>query len=446
VGNGDRPGSALETVRVTVVAGERRADLVLPAALPLAELVPGLARAVGLLDGHTAYGGFRLSTADGRRIRADAALVDQGVRDGHVLILVVAVDDPDPPRYDDEAEAMADAVERAYADTAPGAPASGRRTDVAVVCACWTAGLVAAVVAAPGRALLVLLAGAAATLLVVAVVLSRLRGRGTAAVLVAWLACAQAAGSGAVLASQGPASTRIADAGAALVLVGAASSALLVVGRLLLLPPVVVGSVLLVAGLSARALPVRMGLVVTAALMVVTVVSEHLPAMALAAARGPTVGRHVDEPVDLARVHAWARAADRVLLAGSASVATLLVVAAPFAVSVDLAGGLGSALCCVVVLLRARGQRDRVRAVGRAGGLLGLLATAVSVLWLQPGWRTEAAATLYLAGAASLAHLLGPRPDPLLVERLCELTRSGALVALPSTLLVASGVLPGLAR
>ena len=37
-------------VRVTVTSGTRRVDLVLPGAVPVAELVPELARSVGLLD------------------------------------------------------------------------------------------------------------------------------------------------------------------------------------------------------------------------------------------------------------------------------------------------------------------------------------------------------------------------------------------------------------
>ena len=42
--------SASGLVRVTVASGTRRVDLVLPGAVPVAELVPELARSVGLLD------------------------------------------------------------------------------------------------------------------------------------------------------------------------------------------------------------------------------------------------------------------------------------------------------------------------------------------------------------------------------------------------------------
>ena len=76
------PPSASGLVRVTVASGTRRVDLVLPGAVPVAELVPELARSVGLLDATTVYGGYRLVTADGRELATDAGLMIQGVEDG----------------------------------------------------------------------------------------------------------------------------------------------------------------------------------------------------------------------------------------------------------------------------------------------------------------------------------------------------------------------------
>ena len=59
--------SASGLVRVTVASGTRRVDLVLPGAVPVAELVPELARSVGLLDPVTVYGGYRLRHPGGPR-------------------------------------------------------------------------------------------------------------------------------------------------------------------------------------------------------------------------------------------------------------------------------------------------------------------------------------------------------------------------------------------
>ena len=106
------PTSASGLVRVTVASGTRRVDLVLPAAVPVAELVPELARSVGLLDPGTVYGGYRLVTREGRELAGDAGLAIQGIEDGGLITVTAGVDDEPPRVYDDVVEAMTDVVER----------------------------------------------------------------------------------------------------------------------------------------------------------------------------------------------------------------------------------------------------------------------------------------------------------------------------------------------
>src|SRR6187431_1257522 len=72
-------------VRVTVASGSRRVDLVFPGAVPVAELVPELARSVGLLDGATVHGGYHLLTPEGRALAGDTGLVIQGIEDGGLI-------------------------------------------------------------------------------------------------------------------------------------------------------------------------------------------------------------------------------------------------------------------------------------------------------------------------------------------------------------------------
>src|SRR3954470_962465 len=115
-------------VRVTIASGTRRVDLVLPGAVPVAELVPELARSVGLLDPATVYGGYRLVPADGRRLEPDAGLILQGIEDGGVITVAAGVDDQPPRVYDDVVEAMTDVVEH---DLRPWDPTSGRATALA---------------------------------------------------------------------------------------------------------------------------------------------------------------------------------------------------------------------------------------------------------------------------------------------------------------------------
>src|SRR5687767_6309481 len=175
-------GSGL--VRVSVSSGTRRVDLVLPGSVPVAELVPELARSVGLLDPATVHGGYRVVTASGRELSGESGLTVQGVPDGGLLSVMAGADRPPPRIYDDIVEAMADVVER---DLEPWAPAAGRRT---TLCA---AGLLMALA---GGALFLqresLLAGTAACaaavfLVAVAILLSRARREGGAAVTAAWL-------------------------------------------------------------------------------------------------------------------------------------------------------------------------------------------------------------------------------------------------------------------
>jgi len=87
-------------LRVSVVAGERRLDLAVPPALPVAELVPGLARLLDLVS----YDGLRLRTATGSVLDDRAGLAAQDVPDGAVLVLAPPA--PSPTVHDDPVEAL----------------------------------------------------------------------------------------------------------------------------------------------------------------------------------------------------------------------------------------------------------------------------------------------------------------------------------------------------
>ena len=118
-----RPVSSAEApslVRVTVLSSTRRVDLAMPGSVPVAELVPELARRVGLLDPLTVHGGCRLLAVDGQELDGETGLRAQGVRDGAVLTVCSVVHRGPPRVYDDVVEAMADAVERDFRGWPPG--------------------------------------------------------------------------------------------------------------------------------------------------------------------------------------------------------------------------------------------------------------------------------------------------------------------------------------
>ena len=145
-------------------------------------------------------------------------------------------------------------------------------------------------------------------------------------------------------------------------------------GRTLMIPPVVVGAIFLATGLVMRAAPFDPAVVLTTALTIVVIAGSIFPWLALGAT-GTTVDQLYatqditadPEEVDPDRVGADARVAHQILVAVSATVGLLLVIIAPLAVSLGLAGTLLAVVCCLVVMLRTRQYRTGLRGAGRAG-------------------------------------------------------------------------------
>ncbi len=441
------PAGTSGLVRVTVASGARRVDLVLPGAVPVAELVPELARSVGLLDPATVYGGYRLVTAEGRELATDAGLIIQGVEDGGLLTVAAGVDDEPPRVYDDVVEAMTDVVEH---DLKPWEPALGRRT------ALWAAGLLMGLGAV---ALLIqrgsLLAGVAAVVVAAAlaagaIVLSRAQGETEAAVAVAWMGTAYAAVAGLMLVTADDPffGLPVAAAGGAVLLTGLICLVGLGEGRALVIPPVVVGAIFLATGLVMRAAEFDPAVMLTITLVLVVLAGSVFPWLALGATGTSvdqlyTVADITAEPrlVDPARVSADARVAHEILVAVSATVGLLLVVVAPLAVSLGVSGTLLAVLCCLVVMLRTRQYRTGSEVlVGLVSGIAGLVAVAVSMLWLHPDWRPTAAVVLAATGAVLLALTMLPSAPSVRRGRLGDVAETVALLALLPLLVVAAGL------
>ena len=440
------PTGASGLVRVTVTSGRRRVDLVLPGAVPVAELVPELARSVGLLDPVTVYGGYRLVTHDGRALATDAGLTIQGVEDGGVITVAAGVDEEPPRVYDDVVEAMTDVVER---DLSPWDPAAGRRTalQAAVLLLLVGAG---SLLIQHGSGIAAASAAVIAVVLVLgAVALSRTQGETDAAVTVAVMGCVYAAVAGLVLAwGTSFFGTPVAAAGGGALAAGLVAALGLAEGRTLLLPPVVVGAVFLATGLVMRASTFDPAVVLTTALALVVIAGSVFPWLALGAT-GTSVEQlfstaditHDPDEIEPARVTADARVAHEILIAVSATVGVLLVVVAPLAVSLGVAGTVVSVLACVVVMLRTRQYRTGAEVlVGLGSGVLGLVSTALSVLWLHAQWRPTAAVALAATGAVLLALTLLPQQGSVRRGRLGDVVESVALLAMIPALVVATGI------
>ncbi|MCB0906831.1 MAG: type VII secretion integral membrane protein EccD [Nocardioidaceae bacterium] len=443
-------------VRITVASATRRVDLVLPGAVPVAELLPELARGVGLLDAATVYAGYHLTTQDGRELVGDAGLIMQGVEDGALLTVTSGVDDAPPRIYDDVVEAMTDVVER---ELRPWQPASGRRT--ALTAAALLLALGAAALLLQGGVLAgVTSALVALSLVVGAIVLSRAQHERDAAVAVAWMGAGYAAVAGLLLgAGDGrPGSVDqwfglpAAVAGAGMLAAGLLALVGLGDGRTLAIPPVVVGAVLASAGLVMRAAAFDPAVVLTTTLVLVVIAGSVFPwlALGMAGTAVPQLYSTADvtaDPteVDPVRVALDARLAHDILVAVSATVGLLLVLVAPLAVSLGLPGTLLAAVACLVVMLRTRQYRTGAEVlVGLVSGIAGLVVIAVALVWLHPDWRPTTAVVLAFAGAALLALTLVPSTPSVRRGRAGDIAESVALLALLPLLVVATGIFTAL--
>jgi len=442
------PVSASGLVRVTVSSGTRRVDLVLPGSVPVAELVPELARSVGLLDAATVYGGYRVVTAEGRELTGESGLTSQGIADGGLLTVTAGVDEAPPRIYDDVVEAMTDVVER---DLRPWAPASGRRTALAAAGLLMSLGAVALLIQYES-----LLAGVAAAVVAMAlvagaIVLSRAQHEPEAAVAVAWMGCGYAALSGLMLMLREDGdffAYPVACAGGAALVAGLVCVVGLGEGRTLALPPVVVGAIFLATGLLTKAGSFDPAVVLTTALAIVVLAGSIFPWMALG-----VTGTRVDQlfapaditadpaEIDPVRVGTDARVAHQILVAVSATVGLLLVLIAPLAVSLGLSGTLLAVVSCLVVMLRTRQYRTGHEVlVGLGSGILGLGSVAVSLLWMHPEWRPTVAVTLAAAGAVLLAVTLIPGTASLRRGRLGDLAETLCLLGLLPLVVLATGI------
>ncbi len=282
-----------------------------------------------------------------------------------------------------------------------------------------------------------------------AIVLSRAQGEPEAAVAVAWMGTGYAAVAGFMLAPDAMLfGLPMACAGAGALLAGLVSLVGLGEGRTLVIPPVVVGATFLATGLVMEAATFDPAVVLTTTLALVVMVGSVFPWLALGVT-GTTVDQLYSveditadpEDIDPARVGADARVAHEILVAVSATVGLLLVLIAPLAVSLGVAGTLLAVVASLVVMLRTRQYRTGSEVlVGLVSGIAGLASVAVSMLWLHPGWRPTAAVVLAVTGAVLLAVTLLPSTPSVRRGRFGDLAESVSLLALLPLLVVATGV------
>lgn len=444
--------STNDLVRLTVVGGRRRLDLSVPSAVAVAELLPALARRLGLLDPALAHSELRPTTAGGLVLATDRSLGDQGVRDGDVLTLVVDADPGAVPRYDDIVEAVADVVESA---TPAWTPADGARTAVGAATALLVTGAGLVVLSDLGAAAAAAIVGSAALLaLLAAVVLDRADApRGAGAVIgvvgcfLAGLAGYLGLGGLTDLApgSGSPAALGV-GAGVAALAAGILAASVRTLRQAAAVPAVVALAAAVVAGAGTfGAAPTRIATVTAFALL--GCAPLVLPWLALAATPIRVLSPREDaeilaEPpvIDPALVRLELLQGHWLLVSLRIGAGIALLGLTP---SVVGTGWPGVALALVVylaVLLDVRDSASRADvATGVVVGVVGVLTTAVVVALVAPAWTAALMVTLLVAGVAVLVLALLRTERHVRLERVADVARGVLLAAVPLLGVVAAG-------
>ena len=183
----------------------------------------------------------------------------------------------------------------------------------------------------------------------------------------------------------------------------------------------VAGAVCASTGLLMQATTLDPALPLTTVFALVLISSVGFPTLALSASgagRHASSGTSIHEgdsgstALDLARLAEDARLAREILTAASATVGLLLVLLAPVAVSCGPAGAAVPVLGCAVVILRTRRYRSAVDVLlGVLSGVLGLVSTVVSLLWLHRESGFIAAIVVAAVGVVLLGRALRPPAD-----------------------------------
>ncbi|MEV1291211.1 type VII secretion integral membrane protein EccD [Pseudonocardia sp. NPDC049635] len=426
-------------VRLSVLTPRGRADLALPADVPVAELVPMVRELVGGAGQGGVPQAWRFTGPAGGPLPADATLDELRVREGELLHLGPARPAPAPPRFDDAAEALAHAVGEARDRSRAGRGGGLGAAVLGTVAGCAAL----TTVAGPLRPVA---AAAAAVAALAALAVTRRCGRsepdtGAAA---AWCAVPAAATAGALLAPgpPGAGAVLLAATGAVIaaalgqiparavspvlvaIAVAGTGTALAALARLLLDAP----AAAVAAGLAAPALAVG-PLLPRLALRLAGTPAPPVPADAgeLAAAERMPPGDTLTVRAGLARtLHSGALAGTAVTAAGGALVAT---------VSGGPAGGVLLAVTAAVLLMRSRALAEPVPARVLAGtAVLAVAVAAVPVaLAFGPVPRLAVGAALLLVTAVgAVAVRATPSPPARRALDIAELVLTAA--AIPASL------------
>ncbi|WP_456826245.1 type VII secretion integral membrane protein EccD [Cellulomonas sp. P5_E12] len=392
-------------LRVSVTAGDRRVDLGVPGNVAAAEIVPGLARTLGVLDAASVYGGYRLVRADGEPVDSARSLLAAGVEDGAVLTLESGARRPEVRVYDDVVEAVADAVESQYQ------PWTSRDSALGAAWGAVALVLVAAALlvgADPAAAMPPVVAAAGAVLaLACGAVVGRV-GREPATGRILVLAAAVLGGvAGLTVGSSAPGwGWPAVWAGVGLVGAGLVGMPALVDRRELAAGPVVLGLALAVSGATVALTDAAAGEVLAVVVAIVVTASIGVPWLALSSTPLRVVSARTEAeilldppPVDPERVRRQLESGHRLQVSLRVAVGLFALAATPAVVALGVVGTVLLLVGFAGVLLSSRQSYSRLDVLlVVSAGIVGMAATVFEAAVLHPSWR---GALVALAGAGA---------------------------------------------
>lgn len=439
--------TATSLVRLSVTSGTRRADLGIPGSIPVAEVIPDLARELGVLDAHSASMGYRLVRADGHVVESDRSLAAQGIEDGSVLSLEPNRPD-DEKVYDDVVEAVADLVETQFT---PWTPAHSAGTAVGAAVVLFLAAAYALFTARDSGILIAALAGVCALLLVGAsAVLAHVRQQPSAAVALALTAVAYAGVSGFAAVSDARLwGEGLVYAGAGVTVIGVLGALAVTRHQLLVGATAAPGLAMLALGALSHFAGWGMTPIAAVVFVIAAAVGNVLPWVGISSSRLTTHPPKSDleifsdvPEVERDRVRSQVAAGHELMIALGVASAGVMILCTPQLMSTGVSGALLTFVGFVATLLRTRHSRTRTTVlIAMIAGVAGIAVAAVTAAQTHPEWRPILA--LGLAGAAALVvgmALVLPRTR-LQLGRIADAVEGVALVALVPLAALAAGLL-----
>jgi type VII secretion integral membrane protein EccD len=411
------PAASPGLARVTVNSPQRRVDVALPDAVPVAELLPELLQhaGVGLADDGERHGGWLLRRGDGTALSTTTGLAGQEVRDGAVLHLVPARSSWPDLEFDDVVDAIAAGARR---QGVAWSPAATRATALTA----GGAGLLAALTATVRGDLPLLAMVAALILILTGTLASRAYGDALTGATLAGYGLPFAAASGWLTAPP------LTDAAGRTLL---ASTALLIASLLAgagvahLLRLFVAGATIALLGVTGAFLAMQLRPAAAAAVVLAALVAgvAGTPLLAIRLGKLPmpvvalpgdltATGAGLGTPPDRGRVFAAVARTDEMLtgmLLGCAL--TAVVAAAVLTHSRDVSGLVLVAVAGVALLLRARmfvTVRHRLPLLAAGGCGLATLAVSAPPTPAVTSLIAIAGAAVALTGARAAFRPLSP--------------------------------------